>query len=531
MLATSRIRPARAQTQSNKPATIQVKSYPAPTAGLVTNTTMPQAQSAIAMENMWPTPEGVEPRRGYVEQCTVPGEVVTLFEHSGAGKYFAATASDIYGFDAATAGALSSSVSGLTSGKWVTYEVQNAGGNFLLCVNGADSMRRFDGTTWLTITGTGTGAITGVTTSELSFVWGHRNRVFFAKKDTLSAYYLATNAIGGAATELPLDAVFRKGGFLAMGGTWSSDSGSGMDDRCIFVSTKGEVAIYAGSNPGDINNWSLQGVYDVGVPLGRYSMQSVGGDVMFLTRDGIIPLSAVVSKDPSQLAGAAISAPIAPTLSASMNLLVGDWRLTKWDNGGMLIASPMVQGNVQVVIFAANTETGAWTTFTGWEASDIRGLGAALYFGTRTGNICRAWVGGNDNTASFLCRVMLAPDGLTDLAGTKAVGTMQATFKTTGTLSYSMGVAMNYGNDFGPPPVVASIAPAEATSEWGVAEWGVSFWSSGVVNYKIKAGWHGTNGVGFAVSPWVQIVSGSAPWLNAKLQRVDVTFTVGGVQL
>lgn len=531
MLAPSRIRPSRAQTQSNKPATVQVKSYPAPTGGLVTNATMPAAQSAIVLENMWPTPEGVEVRRGCIEQCTVPAAVVSLFEHFGSGKYFAATETDIYEFDAVASGALPSVVSGLTSGAWVTYEVQNSGGNFLLCVNGEDSMQRFDGATWLTITGSGTGAITGVGTANLSFVWGHRNRVFFVKKNTLSAYYLGTNSIAGAATELPLDAVFRKGGFLAMGGTWSSDSGSGMDDRCVFVSSRGEVAIYAGSNPGDVNNWSLQGVYDVGVPLGPYSMQSIGGDILFLTNDGIIPLSAVVSKDPSQLSGAAISAPIAPTLRDDMNYRVGNWRIAKWDTGGALFVAPMVASDAPVVLYAANTETGAWTTFTGWEVSDIRGLGSALCFGTRSGGIYRAWTGGNDNGTPFLGRVMLAPDGMTDMAGTKSIGTMQAVFKTRATLSYSMGIARDYDDTFGAPPASSSSASDEDSSEWDVATWDVSPWGSDVTDYQIRAGWRGVNGVGFAFAPWVQVASSSTAWLNAKLQRVDVTFTVGGVQL
>lgn len=45
--------------------------------------------------------------------------------------------------------------------------------------NGADNMCRFDGAVWLTITGTGAGAITGVDTATLAYVWGHRNHVFF----------------------------------------------------------------------------------------------------------------------------------------------------------------------------------------------------------------------------------------------------------------------------------------------------------------------------------------------------------------
>jgi hypothetical protein len=155
-----------------------------------------------------------------------------------------------------------------------------------------------------------------------------------------------------------------------------------------------------------------------------------------------------------------------------------------------------------------------------------------VYFGTRSGGIYRAWTGGNDDGLPFLGRVMLAPDGITDMAGTKSVGTMQAVFKTRATLSYSMGLARDYDGVFGAPPSSSSsVASEEDASAWDVADWDVSEWGSDLTNYRIKAGWRGVNSVGFAFSPWVQIASNSSSWLNAKLQRVDVTFTVGGVQL
>ena len=130
-----------------------------------------------------------------------------------------------------------------------------------------------------------------------------------------------------------------------------------------------------------------------------------------------------------------------------------------------------------------------------------------------------------------MCRVMLAPDGFSDMAGTKSVSTMQAVFKTRATLSYSMGLARDYDDTFGAPPPPSSTAADESASEWDIATWDLASWGSDLTKYAIKAGWRGVNGVGFAFAPWVQVVSSSDAWLNAKLQRVDVTFTVGGVQL
>lgn len=528
----SRIRPPREATESAKPAPMAVKSFNAPTAGMVTNATLAAGKSALALENFWPTPQGIEPRAGYVAAATVSGPVVSLFEHRASAKFFAATAGAIYPFTAVTTGggALVADQSGLTNGRWSTYEVQNSGGHFLLCVNGEDNLRRFDGSAWLTITGAGTGAITGIDTATLIYVWGHRNRVFFIQRNSTSAWYLATNAIGGAATELPLAGVFRKGGSLMMGGTWSSDSGAGMDDRCFFVTDAGEVAIYSGADPGDTNNWSLIGVYDVGVPLGRKSMIYVGGDVLFSTKSGIIPLSAVVQKDPAELTASAVTAAIQPNWNSTVEQIPGEWRLGKWSTVGMVFALPLGVSSAAPNIFVANAESGAWATITGWDATDMAQLGDWLYLGTASGQVCRAWTGGRDDGMPYTCRCKLAFDHLSDAATTKSASVIQAIWKTRAPLTYSLALTRDYGNSWGPAPEIATQPDASGvSSEWDVALWDVSPWASDPSSYTITTGWRGVTGVGFAFAPTIQLMCDSVARVNCQLQRVDVGFVSGGV--
>ncbi|MBD9528976.1 hypothetical protein [Paracoccus sp. PAR01] len=527
----SRVRPPRQQTESAKPAPLAVKTINAPSGGIITNSTLATAASAQLLENFWPTPRGIEPRGGCATVASVPAGVVSLFEHRGSDSYFAATASAIYPFNDATTGggALTAAISGLTNGKWSTYEAQNSGGNFLLCVNGIDHLRRFDGTTWLTITGTGTGAITGVDTDTLSFVWGHRNRIFFCQNDSSSAWYLATNAVGGAATELPLAGVFRKGGSLLMGGTWSSDSGSGMDDRCFFITDQGELALYAGSNPADVNNWSLVGVYDVGLPLGRKSMIYIGGDVLFATHRGVVPLSAVVTKDPTEMAAATVTAAIQGDWNDRVERAVGDWRLGRWSTIGMIFALPVSASGESPTILAANAENGAWTQFTGWDAVEMSQLGDRLYFGTTAGKVVRAWVGGQDNGMPYLARAMLAPDHLSDAANTKSASVMQAVWKVRGSITYTMGLAINYNRTWGVPPDAASVPPGvDDVSLWDIALWDLAPWSSSEDSYSIVSGWRSVTGVGFAFAPTVQLMCNSPARVICQLQRIDVGFQAGG---
>lgn len=96
------------------------------------------------------------------------------------------------------------------------------------------------------VTSRSTSTFTGIDSSLLSFVWTHKRRLWFVEENTLSAWYLPVVSITGTAVEFPLQGVFRLGGALLFGGSWSQDSGAGLDDLAVFVTTEGEIAVYQG---------------------------------------------------------------------------------------------------------------------------------------------------------------------------------------------------------------------------------------------------------------------------------------------
>ena len=528
MILPARSRPARRDTQSQKAAGVQLATLQPPTMGLVTNASLANGGGAVVLENFWPSPTGIEPRGGCASFCNVPTGVKSLFEHGASGKFFAATETAIYEFTDASTGALSSSVAGQTNGEWSTYEFRNSGGSFLICVNGVDDMQRFDGTTWLTINAASTPAITGVGTDLLTHVWAHRSRLFFIQRQSLSAWYLATNSIAGAATELPLTGVFRKGGGLIFGGTWSSDSGAGMDDRCVFVTDAGEVAVYAGSDPSTPANWSLQGVYDVGVPLGRKAVLNIGGDLIIATREGLIPMSGVVQKDPTQLSLVSLARNVAPDWRGAVIDVPGGWRVTKWPSGNMLVACPLGDTFDTPPLYVANLENGAWATVTGWKIGDIQALGSGLYYGSRNGKIYRAWTGGLDDGLAFTCRAALAHDHLGNPAGHKAASAVQAVWRVRGSIDYSVALAQDYATTFGPPPPVSTPPDDGTSSLWDVSDWDVTEWGISSLPYTIRSGWYSVGRFGFAFSAQVQLVSSTTARVVAQLQRIDIAYQVGG---
>ena len=60
----------------------------------------------------------------------------------------------------------------------------------------------------------------------------------------MNAWYLATNAVGGALSMIPLSGAAAKGGKLLFGAAWTIDAGNGLDDKCVFVTRPGEALIF-----------------------------------------------------------------------------------------------------------------------------------------------------------------------------------------------------------------------------------------------------------------------------------------------
>ena len=79
---------------------------------------------------------------------------------------------------------------------------------------------------------------------------------------------LSVQSVAGTVANFPLGAVFGRGGRLVAGGTLTHDGGSGPDDYTVFVTSEGEVAVYAGSNPGNADEWAKVGCWFVGEPVG-----------------------------------------------------------------------------------------------------------------------------------------------------------------------------------------------------------------------------------------------------------------------
>lgn len=368
--------------------------------------------------------------------------------------------------------------------------------------------------------------VTGVATSDLSYVWQHQNRLFLIEDDSLIAWYLPAGSVGGTAQDINLSGVFKEGGNLLFGATWSLDSGDGLDDKCVFVTTEGEVAIYSGTDPSSASTWSLEGRYDIGRPLGRTAFARIGGDVLIATDDGIVPLSAVLTKDTADLSLSAVTRAIRNTWAIEVERATSDVQLVKWTTGELLL---VVLPEAARMI-TANLQTTAWAIQTGWYGDCAATLGASAYVGGSDGKIKEINVTGADMGETFTCKVCFAFDEFGDPVRYKAASMVRAAYYADNSFNAKYSVSVDYNVEFPSAPSVAAAALNSDSLVWGTGNWGEKNWAleiedptTGLVDY-----WASVSGVGFALAPVVQISSGGVDKLPVELIRVDFLAEGGG---
>ena len=157
--------------------------------------------------------------------------------------------------------------------------------------NGADDVRNYDGAAW------SAPAITNVASSTLIHVTAHKSRLWFVQIGTADLWYLPVSSIAGAAAKFPVAALLTKGGYVMACGTWSVDSGSGMDDLFVVWSSEGEVLIYQGQTLHHLQRGHLSGGTTAAKPIGRRCMFPIGGDLAMISDDGILPISTLMKAD------------------------------------------------------------------------------------------------------------------------------------------------------------------------------------------------------------------------------------------
>jgi len=514
----------RAFGQMVQKADAKVASLPAPVGGWNARDSIANMApiDAITLTNLFPSTSSVDLRGGATTWAPgMSGQVQTIMDYNGAAtsKMFAIDATGLSIYDVTTAGAASvTSVTGLTNAWWEYANVSTAGGNYLYCVNGVDKPRLYDGTTWTAIDGASTPAITGVTTTTLDNVLLFKNRVWFIEKNTLKAWYLPTQAVGGAAQSLDLRSIAREGGYLVSFDVLSLDAGYGLDDNLVFITSEGEVIVYRGTDPASAATWTLIGVWQMGAPIGKRCTLKWGGDVLVNTLDGLIPLSSVLQSQVLDTR-AAISDKIQNAISeASSNYAsIQGWQIFSFPaTNAIWINVPVSVGAQQQYVM--NTITKCWSNFTGWPANCWVLFNDVPYYGGN-GVVVRAWDSTFSDGSSNIQTAAQQAFNYFDERGVKKYFTRsRPSILTTGSPAILVGVNVDFDTSFTTSPLTYSPTTAAL---WDTAVWDTALWGSGLV---VQNNWQGVRGIGYCAS--VQFQSASMG-VNIQWASTDIVYQTG----
>ena len=532
------VKKSRARSADRKPENPKVanEARTAPLApavrGWVEGAALSEQDGLFAAVNVFPTTRGVRVRGGCYKVADIGDPVTSIFAYrsSASVNLFAASETAIYdvtGLDPDTIPA--ADVSSQTGGLYSAAMMGTTAGEYLYVVNGADKAQLFDGTTWAEIDDLSTPAIDAVDTSDLRYVWKHKNRLWFIEAGTKTAWYLPVDSIGGTAADFSLDGVFQLGGSLLFGATWSQDSGDGMDDRCVFVSDQGEVAVYAGTNPASASDWAMVGLYRMPPPLGQDAHIKAGGDIVVATDGGLIPLSAVIEKDPSVLELSAASQSIRPswTVQARNALSSKPWQVVKWPREQMIA---VIIPTSSREMFVSNSATGAWGKYTGWDAQCATIFNRIMYFGSEDGAIYQAERGGSDNGVPFTSSWAYAPQSLSAAGVTKICNAARATFSAGTVFHPQITTSVDYSVQF-PPPPNAALDPTKEGSIWDTGLWDIARWDVNALDVNevpvITTGWVSQGGVGDTIIPQFQITTDSENRPVVEMLSADILYEIG----
>ncbi len=368
-------------------------------------------------------------------------------------------------------------------------------------------------------------AVTGADTDDFSHIWLFKSRVFVVKKNSLIAYALPVDSIGGAVTTISLQGVFKLGGKLLFGATWSQDAGDGMDDFCVFVSDQGEIAVYQGTDPSSASAWYLSGVYAMARPIHKNAHMKAGGNLLIATRDGFVPISSAVQKDRAAMVLDAVSRPIQPTWQNYVTTRDGKWVVCKWTAKNYAIIGFPADSEGSHANFVVNLQTGAWSRFTGWNIRCAIEFGDELYLGTSDGKVTKAEGIGNDMDSPYYCTYVGLYERLGSVAQEKVAHMARATWIATTTFTFKLGFAFNYTASLDAYPN----SPAESITDlWDVGEWDVAVWDGTGVE-SVTVDWQSVAGRGFVVAPVMQMTFGGDTVPDVQLVSTDLLYETGGI--
>lgn len=353
----------------------------------------------------------------------------------------------------------------------------------------------------VTVLGTATpvinAAITGVDPKLLIQPVIFKSRLWFVEKDSSRIWYLPTLSLGGAAQSIDFAPLCNMGGYLMAMSDWSLDAGYGMDDYAVFITSNGQVVVFKGTDPASSATWSMVGVYDIGAPIGRRCMTKYAGDLTIMCQDGLMSMSKALMSTRVN-SKEAFTDKIQHVISSYVTSYGANfgWHTTGFPRQNMLLLNVPTSSTTSYQL-AMNTISGAWSQFTGWDATTFVLFNDELYFGGST-YVAHAWDTSADDGANIPFEAQQAFSYMGGGGQLKKLSMIRPLISTDGTPTLLLGVNTDF--DQSSPTSVPSFTPSTYAT-WDNSTWDVGIWGGDLT---LKKDWQTAFGLGYCFAAHIK---------------------------
>lgn len=191
---------------------------------------------------------------------------------------------------------------------------------------------RYDGTTYQ-YTG-----YTGPTMANIAFGFSYKSRMYLVPSLSTSTWYGGIGFVTGPTKEVNFASLTQDQGIIVCGFSFTLSSGLNSESLFALVFDSGEMLVFSGNYPDDVLSWNLVSKARIGSPLGYQSIIEQNGDVLVLTRNGIVSCRTLLTTAQGDIQAASITSEIEKYWVQLTTEISKNETLTTWDPSNSLLS-------------------------------------------------------------------------------------------------------------------------------------------------------------------------------------------------
>jgi hypothetical protein len=203
--------------------------------------------------------------------------------------------------------------------------------NAFFFLNGSQPLR-YDGTTFQ-VTG-----YTGPTMANVVFGFSYKSRMYLVPSLGSSVWYGGIGFVTGPTKEVDFASLTQDAGTIVCGFSFTLSSGLNSESLFALVFDTGEMLVFSGNYPDDVLTWNLVSRARMGSPLGYQSIIEQNGDVLVLTKTGIVSCRTLLTTAQGDVQAASITSEIEKYWIQLTSEIASRETLTTWNPYNSLLS-------------------------------------------------------------------------------------------------------------------------------------------------------------------------------------------------